>query len=69
MNLTEISMSRAGRSSTRKDGACLVSILKIAHRGFLGRGLSSEKDSQTMPVTPDAVSGRRWTVLVKCSHS
>ncbi len=62
MNLTELSMSRAGRSSTRTERACLVSIHRIACRGFQGRGHALNNRYLTLPVMSDAPSGRFWTV-------
>ena len=64
MNLTELSISRAGRSSTRTEGACLVSSLKIARRGPQGRGTAPKNQSCTVPVTPEALRIQSWTVSV-----
>lgn len=54
MNLTELSISRAGRSSTRTEGACLGSSLKIARRGRYGWGTTQQIDSLTLRRCGDA---------------
>ena len=55
MNLKELSMSRAGRSSTRTERACLVSISRIACRGFQGRGHALPIESVTFRRCGDAL--------------
>ena len=64
MNLTELSMSRAGRSSTRTEVACLGSILKITPRGPQSGETAPKNHSWTVLLTSDALSDRRWTVLL-----
>ena len=64
MNLTELSISRAGRSSTRTEGTCLGSSLKIARRGPQGWGTAPKNQSWTLSVTPEALKIQSWRVPV-----